>query len=257
LGRVLVLQGVITDATANAALLSQILIRDGKIGREQAVAALRSAAEYKTSIEDSLDFHGFLRRKGAQTVRLGELLVLAGLVSEIDLLSCVENALVSDTPVGQSLVKSKLITQSILDDALNIQKMVTANDFTPGQAAYALKEISKGTSLEEALAFAQQQRPGGSSQLLSLSELIRLVGIVPLDDMESAQQTALATNSPLLDVLIQCHLVAPTTLSAVMRTHELLHERKLSSEQAIFALHSWLWSRGDVDDLLKNLGWIS
>jgi len=258
LGRVLVLQGVITDATANAALLSQILIRDGKIDREQGVAALRSAAQYKTSIEESLDFHGFLRRKSSQTVRLGELLVLAGLVSEIDLLSCVENALITDTPVGQNLVKSKLISQRILDAALHIQKMVTSGELAPGQAADALKEIEKGISPEDAIAGVTQKRPGGpSSQLLSLAELIRLVGIVPLEDMETSARTALANNGSIVDVLIQRQLVAPTTLSAVMRTHDLLQEHKLSSEQAIFVLHSWLWSRGDIDELLKNLGWIS
>jgi hypothetical protein len=160
--------------------------------------------------------------------------------------------------VGQKLVQSKLISQKTLDHALEIQKMVTANDLTPGQATDALKDITKsGTSVEKAIAQAREQRPAGASQLLSISELIRLVGIVPLEDMESSTITSKSENRPILDVLIHRKLIAPNTLSAVMRAHDLLLDRKLSSEQAIFALHSWLWSQGEFDDLLHNLGWLN
>jgi hypothetical protein len=141
LGRILVLKGVISDSLANAAVSSQILIRDKKIDREQAVAALKSAAERHTSIEESLDFHGFMQQKSAKTVRLGELLVLAEIVSDIDLLSSVEKGLVDDVPIGQVLVEARLITQATLDQALQMQTLVNSFEITPTQGAEVVKML--------------------------------------------------------------------------------------------------------------------
>ncbi len=94
LGRILVLKGVISDSVANAAVSSQILVRDKKIDREQAVAALevrgRTTYQYRRVVGFSWIFTTEI---GRRTVRLGELLMMAEMVSDIDLLSSVEKRL--------------------------------------------------------------------------------------------------------------------------------------------------------------------
>ena len=258
LGRILVLKGVISDSIANAAVSSQILIRDKKIDREQAVAALKSAAERHTSLEESLDFHGFLQQKSAKTVRLGELLVLAGIVSEIDLLSSVEKGLVDDIPIGQVLVEARLITQATLDQALQMQKIVNAFEVTPTQGAEVVKILRlRDIPLSQALADVKKKdEVAVKPSTFEFPELIRLVGIVPGKEMVIARAMSSAMNKPLADVLLSKKLIDQPTLTAVMRTQELLAQNKMSAEQAIFALHNWLWTRGDFDELLKNLGWL-
>lgn len=257
LGRILVLKGVISDSVANAAVSSQILVRDKKIDREQAVAALKSAAERHTSIEESLDFHGFLQQKSAKTVRLGELLMMAEMVSDIDLLSSVEKGLVDDIPIGQVLVDARLITQATLDQALQMQGMVNSFEITPKQGAEVVKmlrlhDIPVAKALAEVKKKDEVEAPPPT---LEFPELIRLVGIVPSKEMTIARALSHSTDTPLPQVLLSKNLIDQPTLSAVLRTQELLAADKMSAEQAIFALHSWLWTRGDFNEMLKNLGW--
>jgi hypothetical protein len=258
LGRILVLKGVISDSLANAAVSSQILIRDKKIDREQAVAALKSAAERHTSIEESLDFHGFMQQKSAKTVRLGELLVLAEIVSDIDLLSSVEKGLVDDVPIGQVLVEARLITQATLDQALQMQTLVNSFEITPTQGAEVVKMLRlHDIPVSQALAEVKKKdEVEVKPPTLEFAELIRLVGIVPGKEMTIARALSHSTGTPLPQVLLGKNLIDKPTLNAVQRTQELLAENKMSAEQAIFALHSWLWTRGNFDDILKNLGWI-
>ncbi len=257
LGRILVLKGVISDSVANAAVSSQILVRDKKIDREQAVAALKSAAERHTSIEESLDFHGFLQQKSAKTVRLGELLMMAEMVSDIDLLSSVEKGLVDDIPIGQVLVDARLITQATLDQALQMQGLVNSFEITPKQGAEVVKmlrlhDIPVAKALAEVKKKDEVEAPPPT---LEFPELIRLVGIVPGKEMTIARALSHSTGTPLPQVLLSKNLIDQPTLSAVLRTQELLATDTMSAEQAIFALHSWLWTRGDFNEMLKNLGW--
>lgn len=257
LGRILVLKGVISDSVANAAVSSQILVRDKKIDREQAVAALKSAAERHTSIEESLDFHGFLQQKSAKTVRLGELLMMAEMVSDIDLLSSVEKGLVDDIPIGQVLVDARLITQATLDQALQMQGLVNSFEITPKQGAEVVKmlrlhDIPVAKALAEVKKKDEVEAPPPT---LEFPELIRLVGIVPSKEMTIARALSHSTGTPLPQILLSKNLIDQPTLNAVLRTQELLAEDTMSAEQAIFALHSWLWTRGDFNEMLKNLGW--
>jgi hypothetical protein len=258
LGRILVLKGVISDSVANAAVSSQILVRDKKINRDQAVAALKSAAERHTSIEESLDFHGFLQQKTAKTVRLGELLMMAEMVSDIDLLSSVEKGLVDDIPIGQVLVDGRLITQATLDHALQMQSLVNSFEITPKQGAEVVKML-RLHDIPIAKALAEVKKKDvveAPPPTLEFAELIRLVGIVPGKEMTIARALSHSTGTALPQVLLSKNLIDKPTLAAVERTLALLTEQKMSAEQAIFALHSWLWTRGDFNEMLKNLGWM-
>ena len=71
LGRVLVSMGHISEQLLTAALNAQILVRDQKISREQAIQGLKSSMERQISIEESLVEHG-LNMPSAESIRLGE-----------------------------------------------------------------------------------------------------------------------------------------------------------------------------------------
>ena len=117
LGRVLVLRGKVNEMLTYAALTAQVLLREGNITREQALDGLRIVAKRKITLEESLDQQGLANRRG-HTIRLGELLMLANLVSEIDLLSAVERGMLDEQPIGQVMVRVGLITEQMLDQAL-------------------------------------------------------------------------------------------------------------------------------------------
>lgn len=94
LGRVLVIRKVIPEAVAYAALSAQIYIKEDRITSHQAIEALKLASEKKIPLEQALQELQFIPHSRLEPLRLGELLVAADLVSEIDLLSAVEKDLV-------------------------------------------------------------------------------------------------------------------------------------------------------------------
>lgn len=152
LARILVLKGIISNMLAYAALQAQVLIRDGKITRDQALEAVRTASLRRGTIEESPDLHGYLRLQSTHTVRLGELLVMGSWVTEIELLSAVEKSLFNGMPVGEVLVANNQISQERLDNALELQQLVTGGSIDPVQAGQAMKRMkASGISMKQAL----------------------------------------------------------------------------------------------------------
>ncbi len=256
LGRALVLNGSVNEMLAYAALTAQVLIREGHITRDQAIEGLRVVAKRKITIEESLYPQGFAPRRG-HTIRFGELLMLAGLVSEIDLLSAVERGLVDEQPIGQVLVNVGLITGPTVEQALALQSMVTANKLLPLDAASILRKVRKsGISLEQAL---QQHfsaaRQEGQREIMELPELLRSLGLITQSDMIKAIDYASSTGTALEEVMAQMQIIDVGTLYAANTCHALLKQGQINQEQCIFALQTFLGSREDIEQILVNVGW--
>ena len=105
LGRVLVVRRVVPETLVYAALTGQVLIKEGKITSDQAIAGLKLATKDRIGIEVALTRLGAIPATRTDPIRLGELLSAAGLVSEIDLLSAVEKGMGHEMPIGQVLLK--------------------------------------------------------------------------------------------------------------------------------------------------------
>ena len=77
-----------------------------------------------------------------EPLRLGELLVAADLVSEIDLLSAVEKRLGTELPIGQILLRHNLISPPLLRKALELQDLVNNQGINPHEVVTLLKKAS-------------------------------------------------------------------------------------------------------------------
>ncbi|MEZ4543377.1 MAG: hypothetical protein R3C24_05700 [Cyanobacteriota/Melainabacteria group bacterium] len=101
------MNGIINEAQLAATLNAQILVRDQKITKEQAIEGLKQARRRQIAVEVPLMEKGFYTVQPRESVRLGELLTLSGMVSESQILSAVELGLVSENP-GQSSDRTSL-----------------------------------------------------------------------------------------------------------------------------------------------------
>ncbi|MBX9685939.1 MAG: hypothetical protein K2X27_04505 [Candidatus Obscuribacterales bacterium] len=152
LARVLVLSGTITPQLAFAGLAVQKMLRDEQISREQSIALLKSAKESGCHIADCLALHGIAEPETVNVLRLGELLVLANAVNEIELLDCVERSINRHQLIGETMVQSGRLAQYMLDNALVLQKMTNEQALAPSEAAEVLRRIhATGMNLDEAL----------------------------------------------------------------------------------------------------------
>ncbi len=189
LARVLVIQGVINNNIAFSALTAQKLVRDGLISREQAIDALRSAAANETTIEESLSIHGYLQLYPQNTIRLGELLVLAGLTTEAELLENVERSLNYEEYIGETFVHTGKLPKDLLECALELQKLSTKNLIEPREAAEALRRIVATNMTVDEAVHEIKASPEVRAKLLGLMTCDQLIG---KDKAQGSKTTAAA-----------------------------------------------------------------
>jgi len=257
LGRVLVLTQAISDELLSAALTAQVLVRDGKITKEHAILGLKSAKRRRVTIEVSLTEHGFYRPPGRQSVKLGELFVLSGLVSEPDLMNALELGLMREMPIGQVLVESGYMTRVILDSALKLQEMVANGTLSAVDAAQTIRSVAtKNCSIAQALAELNPEKvetPTGET--IRLSDVLKAAGVVTEEELKKASEMSSQNSALVGKMLLVTGMIDEATLHASLRCQFLLKEGFLNLEQAIVALSHCRLNQVSFDDALQELGW--
>lgn len=252
-GRLLVLSGTLSEQLLAAALNAQILLRDGKISREQAIEGLKAARQRQVSVEIPLMDKGFYRLPEHQTIRLGELLSLAGLISESDLMYAVEIGLVNQKPIGKVLVELGFATEEVLDAAVALQVKVANGMLMPIEAAHKLSQFyHKGTPLtaDDAPSTAPPEEPP-----LALDEFLKLAGLINDDDIQKAVEASIKNGQILGRMLLIAGIIDEPTLQAAVRSTALIREKRLSTAQAFIAFNYSQRSRLTVEECVSQLGW--
>ncbi len=255
LGRVLVLTQAMSDEMLSAALTAQVLVRDGKIAKDQAIQGLKSARRRRVTIEVSLMDHGFYRPPQRQSVKLGELLVLSGLVNEGDLMNALELGLTKEMPIGQVLVESGYISKDILLASLKLQEMVTNGTLNALQASEAIRQVAtRGFSIAQAVAELGLLK-FDANETIRLGEILKASGVITDDDIKKAIELSSRNSALVGKMLLVTGMIDEATLHASLRCQFLLREGFLKMEQAIVALSHCQRNRCSFDDALQELGW--
>jgi len=255
LGRVLVLTNSVSEEMLSAALTAQVLVRDQKISREQAVQALKSSRFRRVNIEVSLIDLGFYKPPPRQRVKLGELLVLSGLVNEGDLMTALEMGLIREVPIGQMLVEGGFISKRILDTALKLQEIVSSHSLSALKAAEALREVAtRHVSLARAISELDLSA-SESRERVRLGEMLKAAGIVSDTEIKKALRDARRNSALLGKILLVTGAIDDQTLHATLRSLVLLRDEKINMEQAIFALNHARKNQITFDEALAELKW--
>lgn len=257
LGRILVLSKAVSEEMLSAALTAQVLVRDGKISRAQAVQALRSSRFRRVNIEVSLIDLGFYKPPPRQRVKLGELLVLSGLVNEPDLMTALEMGLIRETPVGQMLVEGGFISKRILDSALKLQEIVSSHSLSALKAAEALRHVSeRHITLARAISELDLSDPE-SKERIRLGEMLKAAGIVSDADIRKALRDARRNSALLGKILLVSGTIDEPTLHATLRSLMLVRDDKITMEQAIVAINHARKNQLTLEEALVELKWTS
>lgn len=147
LGRNLVLAGAISPSMLGSALTALVLLRDSRVTRDAAIAGLRKSHQNKISLEEALGINA-----SQSHVRIGELLSAAGLLSESDAMIAVENGLLNQKSIGEVLLKARMITPTVLDACVKLQKLIVEGQMGRAQAGELLRTVAdKNMGLEDVL----------------------------------------------------------------------------------------------------------
>lgn len=160
-GRLLVFSGVLTEGLLTGALNAQILIRDGKLSKGQAVEALKEAKNRQVTVEVHLKEKGFYDLPSRSCPRLGELLLFCGVISQSDLVGALEMGLMKKMPVGHILTSSNQVSARIMDAALQLQRLMSEQKVSITDARSVISSVKEGSSFEDALSQLYAEREDG------------------------------------------------------------------------------------------------
>lgn len=141
LGNLLVREQKLSRELLKVAIRLQTLISDGMISLELSCRAMRDIVVGRTSAEeilDSLDSYS----DNVRTGRLGELLIDAGLLSEVALGRALVCSAEAKKPLGQTLISQGALTPEVVGAALFAQGNVRARVIDYNAAVAQLKQVS-------------------------------------------------------------------------------------------------------------------
>ena len=146
LGVVLVGDGHLTESFLDAALELQVRVRDGMFSREQAIFALKQdPRKLLAMIAPHMMADEIEAKKAKAAIRVGELLVRAGIISNSNVNQALELSLAQGQQIGEMLVSRGFISKALLDATLSLQQMATLGHLTTGEATACLIKVNSSS----------------------------------------------------------------------------------------------------------------
>jgi hypothetical protein len=257
LGRVLVVTGAVSEQLLSSALNAQILIRDKRVTREQAISSLRAAKERQVPIEQALAETG-VAMLSAESVRLGELLVMAKLLDEQKLMQAVELGLINEQPIGQVLVQNGMVSDVVLQSALQIQQMVSSGKLRKSNCGSVLELCHKeNLTLDQAVERVQPPAPPAPApnSNIPLYQFLQLAGVIGAKEIEDALKVGSRDAQLMGQMLLLTGAINENLLIVALKCSELLRLGVLKTEQAVIALGICAKSQVPLEDAFRQLGW--
>ncbi len=255
LGRVLILNRKISHSLLWSVLNAQVLVRDGRISKEQAILAIQETSRRQASIDNVLTEKGIETKPATRKMRLGEILVLSGLISEEHLMNALEIGLITNKPVGEVLIERGILGAMVIERALQLQQFVDDGSVQPIHAPEVLRfVIQQKCTVSKAVLEMGLMKPIATPKL-KLGELLKLAGLLTEEEIEDAVRLS-AKNSALLgQMLVMTGIMDDGMIQSALECQNMIRDGKIREEQAIIALNFCQRMRCGFKQAIHDLGW--
>ncbi len=251
LGRVLMLSASVTPQLLETGVNAQRFVRQNKIKKEDAIAALKAAAQRpENGATCDLQQH---KQPSIKNIRLGELLVLAGILSEQQIEYALEMGFLNNLPIGKVLIELGLISEKTIENALQLQKLVSNGSLNPLEAVYVLIDIHfHGATPARAISDNVGAKRNTS---LQFTDYLVKSGVISQKAIEEAIVQALKNTHLAGRALLMTGALSETTLQSALRSYFYIQEKMLSLEEGVFIFDHCQRMGLSVEEMLEQLGW--
>lgn len=253
LGRMLCLNGVISEQRLSLALELQRRMRDQEISKEEAVDILANrktkfaATDHPRLAVESMNA---TEKKSLRRVKLGEMLLLSGLITELDVMNALEHSLTQSKPMGEVLAEHGLVPKSLIDLAAELQASVNNGDLPLAAAADTLNYVAKTGSKPEVM---DEATPDTAPDTIRLGELLQMSEYVSAKDIDYAREILTLFPSLLGKLLVVAGAIDEPTLLSALRAQFFLRHNHVKLDDAVRALKFSGNHRVSFDDALESL----
>lgn len=252
-GRVLVITGDISSSLFLSVLQAVLLLREKAIARGEAIDAIKLAQQKNICLEQALFEMGSFKTPAVGSLKLSELMRMAGLISESELAECLEIELFKNKTFGQVLREQGLATDELLENAMILQGSVAGGELKAYQAAEAMRLIAKENMFPETAINSVTQRSRGNEEV-RLGELLIESCVLSRDAVEKTVSTAVTSNVKIGKMLLDAGLITKSMLHRALRCQSLLKYGAVSRDQAVKILTCCKQKEQTVDQAINGLG---
>jgi hypothetical protein len=239
--RALGLLGFIPHAVLARATELQSMVRDSKISYRDAVKLLGPKGSFR--MRASREIVQYRPR-----VRLVEMLIVSGVLSEPDLMNAIDEALTTGKTLQELLVDTGVLPKETIRLALELQQSIGDGDLTLQAAADALRYIAtKNGGSEAALQAGLPPDP------IRLGDLLQLAGFIDATDVQQALETSARYGSLIGKMLVVAGAISETMLLASLRAQSLLRSGQIACDDAVRALQYAERTKKPFDESLQDL----
>jgi hypothetical protein len=180
-------------------------------------------------------------------IRVGELLVEAGVVSSAEMTEAIQVSKRLGVPIGRVLTMSGWVPEPVLEAALQVQQLIRHDEVPLIAAINSLQRVHQmKISITEALA-EEDLKPDLLHDPHKLAELLVDSNIVSAEQMEKAVQSSFEHGVPLGSTLVIQGFMSEAVLPSLERIQRQISEGKLSREDGLKEIQATfvLWVKAD------------
>lgn len=258
LGRMLVSAGVMSDAFLSTALNVQMMIRQKRLSREEAVDVLVEARKRQLAQSNVPRAKNFYEQPVLNVPKLGELLVLSGLLSERKLLEALELSIIGRKSIGEILLEKRYLTKTQLDNILLLQSSLAEGIIKLPQLKSVLRRLEDGFSLSDAIGQATEQVAvdTGEARVLTFFEFLKSLDHTSGTNIDQAFEMAKKNQRLVKQALLISGMLDEPTIELMEQCYALYEDRRYSFDAAS-TLFEYSRRRGiSVSDALEELRWL-
>lgn len=181
-------------------------------------------------------------------VRLGELLVDADIVSSADLTEAIQVSRRLGVPIGRVLLSSGILSQALLEAALEAQPLVNEGKLEKARITEALKEFHRSGKPIGAFLDIELSHKHKDSSEDRLGDLLLDSDIVTQEQIDKALQTSFDAGVPLGSALMLQGVLSPSIFPSIIRIQKAIKDGSLTREEGIHEIKSTFvhWVKADV-----------
>ena len=259
LGMVLHSIGIISRSGLNSALAAQKLIRNGQ-DRDKIIYSLKMARLRSISLRESLKENQIDPELLQHEFGTGELMVLAGAISESQLMSCRELEIVEARPLEQIIIDNGFASKMCMQAVKQLLRMISEGMLFEEQAAQIVKKTQFASSHDEfnrALAALNEESDEEIEDRAKyeVTDVLRRAGLISDKELQIATSLALANRQPLLKTLFDAKLIDQRAMDMASRCKTYLDHNLIQIEQATIVITYALENNLTVDETIDCFGW--
>lgn len=259
LGRMLVSSGVISDSFLSTALNVQMMVRQKRLDRPEAIEVLVEARKRQLQLTALPKAKNFYEQAVQNVPKLGELLVLSGVISESKLLEALELSLIGRKSIGELLLEKRYLSKTQLDNILLLQASLADGTLRLPQLKSVLRRLDDGFSLTDSISQAAHDVPGevsGDARLMTFFEFLKSLDHTSGANIDQAFEMAKKNQRLVKQALLISGMLDEPTVELVEQCYSLYEDRRYSFDD-LCTLYEYSRRRNiQVKDALEELRWL-